>query len=356
LVPSQPRKRHVPTRAGFVGTAAAFLAFSSAAPAFAAQPTKPEIAVARRYFELATQAESERRWRDAVAMLEKAISIKETAGLRYHLGFAKENLGLLVEALLEYQRASGLIHSGMTTEDIERFLGPKLEEMQKRVPTLTVQVPPDIVNPTLAIDGTVVKRELAGTPIPLNPGTHSLVIFGPGRRPFHAQVSLGEGATVTQVAELVPEPIMPSTATAPIASIERTAAGAWNAPRTWTLVSEAALTAVGLGIGLGYTLASHAAGNRAADAQSRVDGSGTTCPEALSGPALGSDCDLLDAASTDRYRYQNIAVAGFIGAAVGAAALGATWLLWKPSPKEGATALIPSAAVSARGATFTWKY
>src|SRR5258708_2305057 len=34
---------------------------------------------------------------------------RETAGLRYHLGFVKENLGLLMKALLEYQRAEALV-------------------------------------------------------------------------------------------------------------------------------------------------------------------------------------------------------------------------------------------------------
>ncbi len=341
-----------------VASFALVLACSQAAPAFAAEPTKAEIAVARRYFDLATKAESERRWRDAADLLDKAISIKETAGLRYHLGFARENLGQLVEALLEYQRASGLIHSGITTEDIERFVGPKLQEMQKRVPTLTVQVPPDILNPTFAIDGSVMKRELVGTPIPLNPGTHSLVIFGPGRRPFHAQISLGEGATVTQVAELVPEPLAPVGTPSATASASRVAesgtAGAWSTPRTWTLIGEAALTAAGLGIGLGYTLASHSAANSAADAQERIDAN-TPC-DAASGSAPRSECDLLAAAATDHYRYRNIAVAGFVGAAIGAAAFATTWVVWKPSPKGGPAALIPSAAVSTRGATFTWKY
>src|SRR5262245_66621960 len=107
--------------------------------------------------------------------------------------------------MLEYQRASGLIHSGMTTEEVKRFVVPKLEEMKKRVPTLIVTVPPDVKGAQLQIDGAAVKPELLGTPIPLNPGTHALVVFAPGRRPFHVQVTVSEGSAVTQAAELVPE-------------------------------------------------------------------------------------------------------------------------------------------------------
>jgi hypothetical protein len=339
---------------------AVVVACSSAGRAFAGEPTKPEIAVARRYFELATKAESERRWRDAADLLDKAIAIKETAGLRYHLGFVKENLGQLVEALLEYQRASGLIHSGVTTEDIERFVGPKLQEMQRRVPTLTIQVPPDIVNPTLAIDGLVVKRELVGTPIPINPGTHALVVFGPGRRPFHAQITLGEGATVTQVAELVPEPLGPDDTRPGSASghrgIEPTTAAAWSTPRTWTLLGEAALTVAGLAVGVGYTLASHSAGSAADDAQSRLDAARTPCGGAATDSAIHPDCVTLADAAADHYRYRNMSVAGFVGAAIGAAAFATTWVVWKPKVDAGSARLIPSAVVSPQGAVFTWRY
>src|SRR5713101_1246225 len=116
-----------------------------------AEPTITEIAVARRYFEQATIAENEHLWQDAVTDLKRALASKETAGPRYHLGFAEENLGLLVDAMLESQRAKGLVRSGVTSEDVERFIAPKLEEMQKRVPTLLVRSPPDVSNAELQI-------------------------------------------------------------------------------------------------------------------------------------------------------------------------------------------------------------
>src|SRR5437899_2872959 len=103
---------------------AAFLVCLFSATVSRSEPTKAEVAVARRYFEQATVAENESKWRDAVGLLEKAVAIKETAGVRYHLGFAKENQGLLVEALLEYQRAAGLVRSGVSTEEIDRFIAP----------------------------------------------------------------------------------------------------------------------------------------------------------------------------------------------------------------------------------------
>jgi hypothetical protein len=175
---------------------AAFLVCLFSSAVSRSEPTKAEVAIARRYFEQATVAENEAKWREAVGFLEKAVAIKETAGVRYHLGFAKENQGLLVEAMLEYQRAAGLVRSGVSTEEIDRFIAPKLREMEQRIPKLTVQVPPDVTDADLQIDGQSVKRDMLDTPIPLNPGNHTLVVSASGRRPFRTRI--GSGCTLAR--------------------------------------------------------------------------------------------------------------------------------------------------------------
>jgi len=326
-----------------------------------AEATKEEVAVARQYFDSATRAEKEGRWRDAIEDLNKAIAIKETAGLRYHLGFAKENLGQLVEALLDYQRAAGLIRSGMTTEEVERFVVPKLEEIRKRVPTLTVQVPPDVKDAELRIDGTLVKRQLIGTAIPLNPGTHALVVFASGRRPFHVQVSLGEGSAVTQSAELVPEVgggVVAAASPAPSAppppasrtqsEREKPTAESNSSAKTWVLLGEGAFVAVGLGIGVGYLAAANSVQKDIDDANLNVGENGCRPPIE---PSRQAACDTLETGYSDRNRNRNIAVAGFIGAGVGAAALIGTWVFWK-STSQSQTRVIVAPEVGSYGAGF----
>jgi hypothetical protein len=346
------------------------LAGTIAPAARAAEPTKAEIAVARQYFDAATTAENQGRWRDAMDNLNKAIAIKETAGLRYHLGFAKENLGMLVEAMLEYQRASGLIRSGMTTEEVERFIVPKLDEMRKRVPTLTVTLPPDVKDAQLRIDGSSVKAELLGAPIPLNPGTHALVVFAPGRRPFHAQVSVSEGSAVTQAAELVPEfgggvtpsatalpPALPARETsAPSAAPSPPVAESVGSARTWVLIGEGVVTAAGLGIGIGYLLAASSAQARFDEASPRVAMAGpNACAMHIS--SIQTDCDTLTTSLADRHRDKETATAGFIGAGVGAGALVATLLLWRaPTHARGAISVAPLIGPTVGGASFSWKY
>ena len=350
------------------------------APARAAEPTKAEIAVARQYFDAATAAENQGRWRDAIDQLDKAIAIKETAGLRYHLGFAKENLGMLVDAMLEYRRASGLIHSDTTSVDVERFIVPKLEEMRKRVPTLRVTLPPGTTGAHLQVDGAAVKPELLGNAIPLNPGTHALVVIAPGHRPFHAQITVNEGSAITQAAELVPEvvgsasapvapfpaPWSPAPAEHPEPRVESPAGAAairreplrntrrggtpegvehpegrdfpgssGSSAKTWVLIGEAAVTAAGLGIGVGYLAAARAAQTRVDESNSHI-GPTTSNPCQNPPTMLLVDCQNLSTALSDRRRDHRIALAGLVGAGVGASALVATLILWKtPSQRRG---------------------
>src|SRR5260370_42480657 len=107
--------------------------------------------------------------------------------------------------MLEYERGAGLIRAGVTAEGVERLIAPKLTEMRQRVPWLTVRVPQDTNSPSVQIDGVPVRAELLSAAIPLDPGSHTVVVFAPGRRAAHIQGTLGEGASVTQAVELVPD-------------------------------------------------------------------------------------------------------------------------------------------------------
>ena len=48
-------------------------------------------------------------WREAVAKLKRAVALKETPGLRYHLAFAEEQLGQLLAAHDDYRRADTIV-------------------------------------------------------------------------------------------------------------------------------------------------------------------------------------------------------------------------------------------------------
>jgi hypothetical protein len=322
-------------------------------------PTQAEIAVARRHFEAAVSFEGEGQWQQAIRELEVAISIKETPGLRFHLGLCKERLGRLADAQLEYERTSGIIKAGITAEDVERLLAPKLEDIRRRVPTLTVQLPPDVKEADLQIDGVPVNRALVGTAIPLNPGTHALVVYAAGRRAYHVQVTLGEGASVTQAAELVPDvlALMPSPPSRPVPQpAERPVAPPSGSGRGWVLAGEGAMTIAGLASGLVFMLNASADKTHKEDLQSRIDatGQGQVCKAPST--ALVDTCSDLESTISAQHRDTALEIAGFSTAGVGLGALIATWILWKPDEPRAQVLVVPYWGARAWGTAARWSF
>ena len=158
-----------------------------------AEPSATEIATARRLFAEATELRSAGKWSEAGSKLRDAISIKETAGLRFHLAHCEEQLGQLVSAARDYDRADELIRAGAKAEDVATLLAPARAALAERVPSLLVKIPPDARRASVSIDGTPMPPALLGKPMPLDPGPHTVEAAAADRTPFTIEVRLAEG-------------------------------------------------------------------------------------------------------------------------------------------------------------------
>ena len=138
--------------------------------ALAADPPSTEIALARRLFEEARTAEESKEWPAAVSKLRDAISIKETSGLRFHLAYCEEQQGMLVEALVDYERADDL--SIERDEDLRSQIPARRTSLQRRIPTVTLLFARDPSSASLTVDGRALGSTSFGKPMPLNPGKH----------------------------------------------------------------------------------------------------------------------------------------------------------------------------------------
>lgn len=308
--------------------------------------TPAEIAVARRLFHEASKLEKDKKWADAAKKLHGALDIKETPGLRYHLAFCEENMGRLVQALVDYDRAGEMISDGVKAPDVAARLDAARTALKKRVPTLTVTMPTDVDWTELSVDGHVMSQAVAGQPIPLDPGQHQVQVTADGYKPFDATVTLAEGDRKTTAVKLdKAEPAASATtpAPAPPPAADAGAKGGAFPLRTAVLIGEGAVTLAGLGVGIGFTVARGNASSRADDAQAAIDkqtgnpGDPSACANAASD--VQTSCDALKSALSDKDKDGKLATVGFIGAGVGAAATIATWLLWKPAKKEHALAV-----------------
>jgi hypothetical protein len=316
---------------------------SAPALGLAAEPTTSEISVARRLFDEGKAAEDAARWREAADKFRQAAAIKDTPGIRFHLARCEEEQGAFVEALVEYDRARELIDGGVKAPDVERLLAEARDRVRARVALVTLRLPQGVENASVALDGKAVSASVLGVPLPVNPGKHRLQATAPGRAAYDQPIQLGSGevreVTIPLAAALTPASAPPP-ATEPVRPISSTRGSVDTGvpARTIVLVGEASLFVVALGTGVVFSVARGSAQDRFDSANLQVleetggiDQSGTAC----SPPEPAASCAELDRARRDRDRAGTLAVAGFVGAGVSAAALGLTWWLW---PSESAPA------------------
>ncbi|MEO7036105.1 MAG: hypothetical protein ABI548_19355 [Polyangiaceae bacterium] len=312
-----------------------------------ADPSPGEISSARRAFETAVSFENERHWMEAALKLREALAVKDTPGLRFHLAHCEAEQGLLVEAALDYDRASELIQQGAKAPDVQKLLAPASAALRRRIPRVAVDVPTELLAPVAAVDGKIYPASEISLGVALNPGQHQLIVSASGRRSFERSFSMKEG----QVLQLRAELPLATAASAPTSSLASkpapplTAASRLDAPRvarprsstkTCLLIAESVLTVAGLAVGIGYTAAGSSATDRVATARGRIDQASQGDAAACASPSgsLAGACADLRSAINDRDRAVVLSDVGFVTAGVGAAALLTTLLVYPRAPAQ----------------------
>lgn len=339
-----------------------------AAPLHAqAEPTSAEIAVARRLFAEAVKAENANEWPLAADKLREAISIKETAGLRFHLAYCEEQMGRLVEAMVEYDRAGELAQAQpKAARDVLRQLEPKRRELREKIPTVTILLPDDIDEAELRLDGQTISSTVFGKPIPQNPGSVSIQIFSQGRTPFNREVSLAEGDKIVVTVELPPEVIphevseeavVTDSASEPALDSTSSLPSPLNLSlRSWVLLSEGIIATVALGVGVGFQFRASAADRRAESVRALLASDGLSPSGQCAIPQASSQglCDDLGRAVADGTSHRNVSTIGFVGAGVSTAALLGTWLLWPSQTSSSGTAvrIVPVTGTAGNASVF----
>jgi hypothetical protein len=314
-----------------------------------AEPSAAEISSAKRAFESALDAESDQRWADAASNLREAIAVKDTPGLRFHLAHCETELGHLVKAAVEYDRALELLRAGAKAPDVQKLLAPARAELLERIPRLTLTIPADVQVAQIAIDKQPYPASELALGVPLDPGPHDLLVQAAGRRPFQRALSLKEGDRIVLSVVLPvaapPPPAGPSeTSPAPEpapARVSPTSSSVTEPPKhrssakLYVMIGESVLTAAGLGVGIGYAVARGSATERINAAQARIDAAAPDNPDGAcrmpEGELVGA-CSDFTAALDDHDRAARLSQIGFVTAGIGAAALLTTWLIYPSSP------------------------
>ena len=193
-------------------TCALALALALATSAHA-DPTPSELQAARELFAKGEKDESAGRWNDALDKLKRAITVKSTPGLRFHIAFCEEKLGRLVAALADYTAADQAARDQNDKDVIDAVAEP-LKTLRIRVPTLTIEVPA-AQDAHVELDGTLVPAGLYGVAMPVEPGLHRVVAKAPGKREFTTEVTLHEREADTATVQWHDVPKLPDEAAVP---------------------------------------------------------------------------------------------------------------------------------------------
>lgn len=255
------------------------------APALA-QPSEADVRAARELFVDAEHDEDAARWADAYDKFVRVAAVKLTAGVRYHLALCQEKLGKLATALDGFHDAQKQAQADGAS-DVLRLVGKQLEELEPRVPRLTVHVVPPVDDAVVRLDGTALASSLLGVAIPLDPGTHTVEASAPSPAPAKATIKMGE-RDVTSIDLQLGEPQppappspapTPSSANAPLTAEKPAATPTTESTSTGShstvgplLATAGALALVGLGVG-----AYLAAGDAVASAQQQCATQGHDC-------------------------------------------------------------------------------
>jgi hypothetical protein len=325
-----------------------------------ADPSAADISAARHAFETAVSLENAQQWAEAALKLREALVVKDTPGLRFHLAHCETEQGLLVEAALDYDRASTLLAQGAKAPDVQKVLAASSAALRQRIPRVSVDIPADLLAPVATLDGKIYPPSEISLGIPVNPGQHQLTVSASGRRSFERSFSLKEGQALQLRAELplvtragAPPPAPPTVVQAPPLTAASSAETPQRVPpaspssaKTYLVIGESLLTVAGLAVGIGYASAASSANDRIDMAQTRIDQASQGDVAACGSPmgSLAGSCSDLRRALDDHDRALLWSDVGFVTAGIGAAALVTTLLVYPRRRDQGSGASVQPVA------------
>ena len=146
----------------------------------------------------------------ACQAFEESLRLEVAVGTLFNLARCEEALGRLASA---WQH----LHEGLDKLDAnDARRGPATSQaaaLEPRVPRLSVRLASGAPGARVLRDGVELSSVSLGTPLPVNPGRHVVLVRAPGREDASTEVTLAERETRTL--PIAPGPLAPSTAFAP---------------------------------------------------------------------------------------------------------------------------------------------
>jgi hypothetical protein len=161
------------------------------APA-SAQPAPPGRPAAETLFREGRKLMDEGHYEEACPKLAESNRIEPAGGTLLNLAMCHEFTGKTATAWAEYQQALGQARKA-GRGDREKMALQHAAALVPKLSHLTVSIPAPAAVPELVVtlDGAALDPAELGTPIPVDPGLHSVTAAAPGRQRWETQVQVG---------------------------------------------------------------------------------------------------------------------------------------------------------------------
>ncbi|MCL2724376.1 MAG: hypothetical protein FWD69_08065 [Polyangiaceae bacterium] len=201
--------------------------------AYAVEPSPNSEAADTLFYEARALMKSG-RYAEACPKLEESLKIDGGIGTRYNLADCNEHIGKLATA---YRGFSEVVVFARAADQREReeLATKRAHDLEPRLPRLIIDAGSTVPEVEIRRDGETVGPQSLGTPVAVDPGTHTITASAPGRQTWAETVNAVEGATVrvtlprdlpsTQTAAIAAPDVPPSlTPTMPVVPPRATAA------------------------------------------------------------------------------------------------------------------------------------
>lgn len=192
-------------------------------------------------------------------------------GTLLNLGTCYERQGKTASAWAAFTEAASQAHRAGEPERV-RFAEKHANDLLKKLAHLVIRVGDQRAALEVKLDGTVVDTSEWGSPLPVDPGPHTVEVSSPGKRSWSTSVDVGQEPTQSEVAVPVladEAPTTPPEVHQPlVAEVEPPPAPPTSSPLRPIGIVVGVVGLIGVGVGLGFGL----------DAVSKNNDAMTHCP------------------------------------------------------------------------------
>lgn len=173
--------------------------------------------------------------------------LESSVGTLLNLGDCREKLGNLASAWAAFRKAEAMAKRAGGDDKRQGEARRRAMQLEPRLPSLAIEVPHRVDGLVVRRDGEIVDEAQWSTPLPVDPGSYTIVAEAPGYRAWRATVPVGLGAkrlvvvvpgleptpVATTVIEAArpPPPERPGSAAVPPAAVAPGRAGPWTTSR-----------------------------------------------------------------------------------------------------------------------------